>query len=250
MRLGPVALLWLALTAPGRAADPGALTPAPASPTEQDRLVRAVQEYQSGRWDAAQIALTTIISDPSTSLGVQQEARIYLGEVLFTRGEQDAARQLFEQVLTIDPDFQVDPFRHPPEILTQFEIARSSVVPFQPPEPFRTKFVSTLIPGGLYQLQHERPVMGTTLLVTQVGLVAANVTMWISLLPLDERTYDVGSPEEQSAKLRRGIQLVAGYGALGSYLLGFVDASHQWRVERKRGVALDVPIGVTVSGRL
>ena len=249
--MGPVsvALLWLALSGAAGAAE-GDEPPSAAPASEQERLEQAVAEYQSGRWDDAQGALAGLMSDSTVSQPVQQEARVYLGEILYVRGDTEAARKIFEQVLTIDPDFQVDPFRHPPEILAQFEIARSSVAPYPRPEPFRTKFSSTFQPFGLYHLQHERPVMGATLLVTQVGLVAAGSILWFGLLPVEERTYVVGSPEEQSIKLRHTLGPVCGWSAVGIYMLGFLDAQRDWRSERAKGVASDVPFGVTISGRL
>ena len=248
----PVALLWLAFAGPGRAAEGDATGEAPAAaPNEQARLEEAVAEYQSGRWDAAQLALTRLISDTSVSQAVQQEARIYLGEVVYTRGDEEGARKIFEQVLTIDPDFQVDPFRHPPEILTQFEIARSSVAPFPRPEEFRPKFGATFIPFGSYQLGHGKPVRGATLLVTQAALGAVSFTMFVGLYGEDARTYEVGSPKEDRVKLQRGVQVATAVGFWSSVVYGWLDAQHLWRSERAaRGLASDVPIGFTISGRL
>src|SRR5204863_8666613 len=145
--MGPasVALLWLALSGAARAAE-GDDSSSAAPSSEQDRLEQAVAEYQSGRWDAAQVALTVLMSEAGVSQPVQQEARVYLGEVLYFRGDDEGARKIFEQVLTIDPEFQVDSFRHPPEILAQFEIARSSVAPFPRPATFDTKLGATLLP--------------------------------------------------------------------------------------------------------
>jgi hypothetical protein len=159
--MGPasVALLWLALAGMAGAAE-GDDHPSAALPSEQDRLEQAVAEYQSGRWETAQVALTALMSDSTVSPPVQQEARVYLGEVQYFRGDDEGARKIFEQVLSIDPDFQVDPFRHPPEILAQFEIARSSVAPFPKPEPFETKFGATFVPFGGYHLSHGKPVRG------------------------------------------------------------------------------------------
>jgi len=249
--MGPasVALLWLALSSAAGAAE-GDDSPGAAPLSDQDQLEQAVAEYQSGRWDAAQVALTLLMSDATVSQPVQQEARVYLGEVLYFRGDDEGARKIFEQVLSIDPDFQVDPFRHPPEILAQFEIARSSVAPFPRPEPVQTKFSSTLLPFGMYHLRHDRPVMGTTLLVTQAGLAAVGTILWFGLLPVEERTYVVGTPEEQSIKLRNALGPVCGWTAVGIYMVGFLDAQHDWRADRTNGVAFDVPIGLTISGRL
>lgn len=249
--MGPVsvALLWLALSGVARAAA-GEQPPSNAPASEQDALERAVAEYQSGRWDAAQLALTLLMSDSTVSEPVKQEARVYLGEVLYFRGDDEGARKIFEQVVSIDPDFQVDPFRHPPEILAQFEIARSSVAPFPRPEPVRTKFGATFVPFGGYHLKHDRPVMGATLLVTQVGLIAVGTTLWLGLLPVEERTYVVGTPEEQDIKRRNALGPICGWTAVGIYMVGFLDAQHDWRTERRNSLASDVPIGLTVSGRL
>jgi hypothetical protein len=251
--MGPasVALLWLALSSAAGAAegdDPQSAAPA----SDEDRLEEAVAEYQSGRWDAAQVALTLLMSDSNVSLPVQQEARVYLGEVLYFRGDDEGARKIFEQVLSIDPDFQVDPFRHPPEILAQFEIARSSVAPFPKPEPFRAKFGETLIPGGYFQLRYGRPAMGTALLATQASLAALNLTMLASLWTSESRTYTdttPDSPEETSLKARSAIYTGSGIGFWTVYLLGWLDANHQWHTQRDATLA-DMPIGFTVSGRL
>src|SRR5262245_20248992 len=241
--MGPasVALLWLALSGAAGAAE-GEEPPSAAPTSEQDRLEHAVAEYQTGRWDAAQLELTVLMSDPNVSQPVQQEARVYLGKVLYFRGDDEGARKIFEQVVSIDPDFQVDPFRHPPEILAQFEIARSSVAPFPRPEPFRAKFGETLIPGGYFQIRYGRPAMGTALLVTQAASLAASVTMFVALLPEDARTYEVGSEKEERVKLQRGVQVGAAAVFWSSVIYGWYDAQHLWRTERA-DLASGVPLG-------
>ena len=248
MAPGSVALLWLALAGTGRAAE-GGDSPNAAPASEQDKLEQAVAEYQSGRWDAAQIALTLLMSDATVSQPVQQEARVYLGEVLYFRGDDEGARKIFEQVVSIDPDFQVDPFRHPPEILAQFEIARSSVAPFPRPPAFDTKFGATFIPFGGYHLSHGKPVRGATLLVTQAATLAVSVTMFVALFPEEARTYTVGSEKEERVKLQRGVQVATAAGFWGSVIYGVLDAQHLWRTERA-DAASGVPIGLTISGRL
>jgi hypothetical protein len=248
--MGPasVALLWLALSSAAGAAegdDPQSAAPA----NDEDRLEEAVAEYQSGRWDAAQVALTLLMSDSNVSPPVQQEARVYLGEVLYFRGDDEGARKIFEQVLSIDPDFQVDPFRHPPEILAQFEIARSSVAPFPKPPAFDTKFGATFIPFGGYHLSHSKPVKGATLLVTQAATLAVSVTMFVALYPEEARTYEVGSEKEERVKLQRGVQVGTAAVFWGSVIYGVLDAQHLWRTERADS-ASGMPIGLTISGRL
>ena len=248
--MGPasVALLWLALSGAAGAAEGGDASSA-APPSEQDRLEEAVAEYQSGRWDAAQVALTILMSDSTVSQPVQQEARVYLGEVLYFRGDDEGARKIFEQVLSIDPDFQVDPFRHPPEILAQFEIARSSVAPFPRPEAFDTKFGATFVPFGGYHLSHGKPVRGATLLVTQAATLAVSVTMFVALYPEEARTYEVGTEKEERVKLQRGVQVSSAAVFWGSVIYGVLDAQHLWRTERA-AAASGMPIGLTISGRL
>jgi tetratricopeptide (TPR) repeat protein len=248
--MGPVsvALLWLALSGAAGAAE-GDDSPSEAPASDQERLEQAVAEYQSGRWDQAQIALTGLMSDASASQPVQQEARVYLGELLYVRGDKEAARKIFEHVLTIDPEFQVDPFRHPPEILAQFEIARSSVAPYPKPPAFDTKLGATLIPFGSYHLSHGKPVKGATLLVTQAAGLAVSLTMFVALFPEEARTYDVGSEKEQRVKAQRGVQVGAAAVFWSSAIYGWVDAQRLWRTERD-SLASDMPIGFTISGRL
>ena len=123
-----VAVIALCLSPRPAAAQPVA----PASPS--DDLDAAVRAYQLGRREEARQRFAAIVLDPAPmDAAVRQEARIYLGELSFTDGDQEGARTLFAAVFNEDAAAQIDPFRHPPDVCLFFEYVRLSRPP--PPKP-------------------------------------------------------------------------------------------------------------------
>jgi class 3 adenylate cyclase len=91
-------------------------------PDIKQRLDEAVRAYQVGqREEARRLLVDLVLAPPPGDPTLLLEARIYLGELLYTEGDEEGARRFFEQVLQIDPLYIIDPFRHPPDITSFFD---------------------------------------------------------------------------------------------------------------------------------
>ncbi len=229
------------------------LSPEPTPLTARQRLDTAWRNYQLGKRELARTELAELVTDTDVEdLAIRQQARIYLGELLYVQDDEEGARRFFEQVLHEDPDYTIDPFRHPPDVVGFFTYVRSYVVPIAPPvDPVGTLQyprapISTWGPFGAYHLTHHAPRRGSLYLVGGLATAATSVILFGVLQ--SDRTY---GDDEEAEFLRLRRLKAAQYSATGSfYVLWTVsvyDANSHWRRNRK-------PIGqatptVSLSGR-
>ncbi len=105
------------------AAAPPAAPPPPASPTELLRQARdnfAYGSYQAAATIADRLAGARLLERPADQI----EALRLLGLARFFLGDPDRARQAFVNLLSLDPDYQLDPFYVPPQAIAFFEKIR------------------------------------------------------------------------------------------------------------------------------
>jgi hypothetical protein len=187
-----------------------------------------VRAYQASRSDDAQALLAGLVNDETyDNVQVRQQARVYLGEVLYRGDEQEAARRIFERVLTEDPSYRIDPFRHPPDVCGFFETIRAYI---QPPPPKVVRPVRPLpsigyVGFGLYQLQHGRKGIGVAMLTTQTlaGILSAATFGHL----LDSRFYPTGGYDQTSAL--RTVQWSSTSVFWGTWVWSVLDAGSHWR---------------------
>lgn len=206
--------------------------PLPIEPSAAQRLEEAVRAYQEGRPEEAQVALARLVMDESVEdRELRQQARVYLGEVLYVQGEQDAAFRAFELVLIADPAYRIDPFRHPPDVCGFFEVVRASIAPLRPAEPLvrvppPRLPASTLAGFGLYQLSHGHPGRG---LPFTIGQTALGITSGLTYgLLMSERRWET-DPELARLERLRWLQWGATTGFWALHLGSFLDARQVWR---------------------
>lgn len=217
----------------------GAAAPVVAvTPTAQAQLDEAVRRYQFGERDAAQGMFAALVIDPAAPSRVRQSARVYLGELLYVAGDKAEARRFFEQVLQREPAFEVDPFRHPPEVVGFFNYVRAYHT--APPEPATEPAVPlppTLVPPsppsamlghGVYHFRHGKPGRGMLYLGLQGTFLAVDAVLWAGLLR--DRSYLEGD-EAERVRLNRNRTLtgVMAAGYWGTWLTSAVDANIHWR---------------------
>ena len=153
-----------------------------ASDDEQGDHARTLKDalhlYQRGDAPMAQRALARFINDPSMAdESLRQRARVYLGEVLYQQQNEEEARRIFEAVLTLDPNYTIDPFAHPPDVCGFFETVRAYIVPLgptvaqAPPDPLPS---SAYVGFGVYHFQAGDPRSGTKIAIAQTtaGLIS------------------------------------------------------------------------------
>ena len=164
---------------------------------------------------------------------LRQEARVYLGEVLYLKQDQEAARRVFERVLTIDPTYRIDPFRHPPDVCGFFETIRAYVEPNKPVEVTTPGPVPPLPPlgymgFGVYQLQHGRTAIGAIMLATQTVTGVLSIIEFGDLL--GDRRYDPEESSELSALKRKQVTQWTSTGLFyGIWGWSILDAGRHWR---------------------
>lgn len=113
-----------------------------------EELDAAIGDYLNGDWDEARLALIRLARDPRLTDNpvLRRRVRIYLGEVLYVMGERDTSWETFVSVVLEDPDYQMDPFVHPPDVVTFFESARDYARRFLPDETVAPELTQPLLP--------------------------------------------------------------------------------------------------------
>lgn len=215
------------------------------------RLELAVRAYQAGNHEEARTSLALLVNDPRVSDAVlRQHARIYLGEILYVQGQEDAAFKVFETVLLEDQSFKVDPFMHPPDVCGFFEVVRASVsalaaetIPAPPPPSSRFAWAGF----GAWQRAQGNRRFGNLLMSGQVILGAVSMTTHAMIL--SDRTYTLGTPEETRILALRAVQWTSTAGFWGLYAWGTLDAREKLRAAETGRAEAAPPVGIGVSGR-
>lgn len=225
-----VLLLGLAL-----AAQPSAPPdPAPsATPEERYRqqLTDALLAYQGQNLDEAITLFSDLISDNAVPLKMRQEARIYLAEIKILQGEYDKADRYFELVLVADPYYQIDRFKHPPDVTSRFEeynnlygddIRRANRPPLQ-------GNVFALFPV-VYETRIAPPKFNRLVLGVQVPAFLISVAGFSYLMINDLNGNFQNTPEDRA--LVRQVRITQWTAAgIGTAAWGFraVRSSRHWR---------------------
>ena len=152
---------------------------------------RAVESYLEGDLTLARSDFVRL-ANPQPGIPEERvlEARVYLAEVEYYRGERDAAWRTCLAVLTEDPEYRIDPFVHPPELVAYFDsvrVATARVFPEEPePNPRIPTAVLALVPGAI-QFRNGQTGLGvlTSALVGSLGVSTA--TLYFNLRSYDQQ---------------------------------------------------------------
>ncbi|MEY3213276.1 MAG: hypothetical protein RIT28_3757 [Pseudomonadota bacterium] len=257
-----VALALLTLTnvasaqdAGARGATPGAdaVDPDPAT-LAKDRVDAAIQLYIQGSPGAARDALMLILSEPELAEHrvVLAEARVWLGEVQFVLGEHAAAEATFDAALRDDPTLRLDPFEHPPEVVTFFDAVRAA----QPapetsprsPAPSGPSMLVTIAPGGL-QLHNGQTRLGAAVIGSVAGMGITSLTMRLWLVSNDDKPGTWGVQVEGDEALGQRLRAVkTAENTIGMAALGVWGAAIlQGTVRAEAAEAAPPPVALFAS---
>ena len=209
--------------------------PIEAARTPEQQLRAAIRDYQLGRRSEARDLLVDLVTDNySEDHALRQQARVYLGEILYVGGDQEGARRFFEQVLTEDPSFEIDPYRHPPDVCGYFNYVRAYIAPTGTPDPIlvarRPAPALSWIPFGAWQLKNHRPLKGVAYLLTGAASGTGSLVVW-SILRSDHGWRQ--GDEDERKRLQRLEYL--GYGLTSTFyataLISLIDSQVAWRQE-------------------
>jgi len=208
-----------------------------ATPTARERLDIAVRTYQLGRRDEARTLLANILLDTTIDdEDLIQECRVYMGELLYIQGDEEGAKQFFEQVIRLNPAYLIDPFRHPPDVCGFFNYVRAYVAPFPtvstaPPPVTQIPplhWTAWLPIGGFYQLSHGQTRKGTAFLTSEIVLLTASTSLFGVLLNSRVVSDNDDAAMTQFLRLRTTQQTIT-VGYWGVWAWARLDAKRHWR---------------------
>jgi len=201
------------------------------------RVDSAIRAYLEGDHDRAVAELMTVTADPRlTDPVVRQRAGLFLAEVLFVRGAREAAWDAFRALLDEQPDIQLDPFEHPPDVVAFFETVRSTGPRQQQPapQPVVQPFPrSGFLPIGVYQFQNGQRTRAVLLAAGQLATGTGSAVLWWQL----RNTPNAPSESELPLwQLRRNVNLGLTATFYGLWALGVATAAADW--ETRQGTTL------------
>ncbi|MBM4353321.1 MAG: hypothetical protein FJ109_05905 [Deltaproteobacteria bacterium] len=202
------------------------------TPAEQFELARNAFHYQDYE---RVIALLTPLLEPEPTLPSKEQvlqAREWLGASYWWKGEKVQFRQQYTRLLQEDPDFQLDPFFYPPEMVQELEDLRNQLIELKvitlarkdPVEPsvviVRTVKLNdpwvNVLPFGGGQFAQRRYGKGALFLSSQLLCLGANGGSWL---------YMYLANPTGSARTAALSTMYAGIGTFAAmYLWGVVDA--------------------------
>ena len=174
-------------------------------------LAQAVQRYLSGDAAGARAELQALLAagqelDPAT----RRDALFWLGDLLYAEAGQGgpvAARNIFEALLAEAPDYTVDAFAHPPEVVAYFEslraeLSRPAPEPPELPRPAHPWPWQVLIPGGVGYFLDGRPVAGALVGGLQAVGLGVSIGTYAELTST-YRSYDGRFPQDKEEDYQR-----------------------------------------------
>lgn len=214
---------------------------------------RAVHLYQTGEAEKAALMLATLINDVTlTDIQTRQQAQVYLGEVHYSQENKEEARRLFEAILTTDPDFVMDPFAHPPDVVGFFETIRAYIRPPPPPMmapqpigPIPKTPVSAYLGFGIYQIRHGDRRLGTALAIGQSIFAIVSLASFAGLL--ENRSWE-SKDELTRLRTQQAVQWSSTAGFYGMWIWSAIDAKRHWRANANGTIVGDTGAGQTRAG--
>lgn len=269
-------LCWLAAAQAqeGPGTDPSAADPAPearpddpAPPEtlaqeERGRLDAAIGHYISGDPALARDELLLLLAEPQRlDDALHREARIWLGEILYTLGDVQAAHSAFEVVVLTWPETRLDPFVHPPEVVALYDSVRAAVEvarvipPERPPAELpareRPSVLLTALPGGL-QFYNQKPALGGITLgtVTALGMTTVGMRLWLAAqdsVP-GQRGIQLEGDSARLAELRRfrAVENTLGFATVALWGAAVAQGVVQVQVQGSTRQVAVGPAGVNV----
>ncbi|MEC7985908.1 MAG: hypothetical protein VX278_12150 [Myxococcota bacterium] len=192
----------------------------------------ALRKYHSGEKDTAMQKFLSLSYNDEVSLEIRQEADIYIGEILYFQNDLESARRIFEQLLRKDPTYQIDRFRHPPEVCTYFDYVKSSlpVIKLPPPPKINSFPVSGYAPFGVYQLRYDKTWKGYTYLGTQTLAATTSIALLV-YLNNNNRYNENDLARKNMLQTSVYVQQASTVLFYTLWLGSAIDAQRHWRIE-------------------
>jgi hypothetical protein len=230
----------------------------PGGAQEKLRQARANFDYRNYA-PAADLAQELIDSRALERTPDQIEAYRILGLSRFFQGRSEDARIAFINLLSLDPDFQLDPFYVPPQAVAFFERVRTDnqalLQPIRerrraaqealrqeeeararllsqgqvPPQVIREQVVKpsaavALLPFGVGQFQNGDTTLGVALAISEAVAAVASVTCWVWVESQRSSSGYYPSSVYNTAVTVRDVQVATGIAFFVLWAGGAVEA--------------------------
>jgi len=228
-------IAWLMMGTVYAEPQPGNPTTHEAQPNEElarAHLAEAVANYQTNLHGLAMQQFAALTVDTNAPPELRQEARIFLGEILYVQGDPDGAQRLFEQVLLENIEYQIDRFTHPPDVCGHFEYVRAYLVPTVSVEPVAMVVapppISAFAPFGVYHFRFNTRGRWP-LIVGQTAFGLSSAALFVHLWR--DHSYIEGDLQRQNQLFSlKAAQWSATFGYFGLWMYGSWDARRHWRI--------------------
>jgi tetratricopeptide (TPR) repeat protein len=239
------------------------------------RLQSIRAQFRQGNYERVERTAQALLNQEPSSL-IRAECLQYLGAALALMGRSDDAEERFELLLTLQPNFHVDPAEFPTDVIRLFETVRfrvanrldqieqrrqqaqeaerlarerrlweqqaaaidESVSRYFVLERQRNHWAVALLPFGAGQFQNQQPRKGYAFLATQLAFTAASMGLWLAATLAPETPEDL----KQARRVMNGYQIASYvvYGCLAaSVLWGIIDGLVYYRPVRERWREMD-----------
>ena len=191
-------------------------------------LKKGVRFYQKNDYSSAMEVFLSLRYAEEAPVEFRQEARLYIGEILYIQGDRQGAQDLFRELFEEDPTYKCDRFIHPLYVCDYFDFYKKT---FLKPKSSLTKIKTPpwymYAPFGIYHLRKGHKWRGYTYLSGQIFTGVVSTALFISLA-IDHAylANDVSKRERlQSFMLW---QKVSTFGFYGIWAVSTIDARVTW----------------------
>ena len=209
----------------------------------REALGEAVRHYAGGDAATARILLLALLGrGPRLPPDVRIDTLAWLADVLFATSGEAPARDVLETLLDEAPDYLMDPFEHPPEVVAYLEDLRDqrrrAQLPPDPPPTVRREQPwpwTVLLPGGAYYWSVNRPVEGLVFGGLQIGGAAISVVTYAQIRDSEKRKTD---GTESDARDLGAINRTASAVAYAAYVAPIVLETARWGTQRRARISV------------
>lgn len=227
--------------------------PVPVTDAWREAFDAAVEVYLQGNLADARSRLGALAaSGHPTDPDQTREAKAYLAEVEYYLGERESAWATFLEIATLEPEYRLDPFVHPPEVVAYFDSVRATSARLSPPpkaDPGPAPLGVILLPGAM-QIRNGQKGLGVFMAGTVAGLTAGTFALYGVLqrydLDANRVGIQVGAPQAQLATTLKNMTNVSRSSAATVWAFGVAQGMLRARQTQVAGAA--APMAPPVLG--
>ena len=203
-----------------------------------NQLNEGVGLYQSGKRADAMQRFLSLSMLPEVPNDIRQESIVYIAEILYIQGDKESAKRFFEQLLMDDPNYQIDRFRHPPDVCGYFDFVKSYTKQLAPKEKSAEEVQSFPVIGyfpiGTYFWLEKDSRLSKRFLHTglQGGFLLTSSILYASLL-INHEYLESDTQEKETLERRLAWQRITTVAFYALWGINIIDAQRSWQIAQQ-----------------